>query len=113
MILPSSDGRVVRPSAPRAVDSDLIPSQMKPLTLKLVFTDLVFTDSYNGPLVQLLSAQAIGAGGLGFDSRAGQIATVSPTARRCIVFPELCNPGAKSRRWAPPLVTRFGVLTRV
>ena len=47
---------------------------------------------------------AIGAGGLGFDSRAGQIDTVSPTARhRCDVSSELCSPGAKSRRWAPPL----------
>ena len=37
--------------------------------------------------------QFIGAGGLGFDSRAGQIGTVSPTARhRCDVSSELCNP---------------------
>ena len=33
-------------------------------------------------LAQLLSAQAIGAGGLGFDSRAGQISTVPPPLRR-------------------------------
>ena len=39
--------------------------------------------------------------------------TVSPTARhRCDVFTELCSPGAKPR-WAPPLVTRFGVISRV
>ena len=39
---------------------------------------------------------AIGAGGLRFDSRAGQISTVSPTARhRCDVSSELCSPGAK------------------
>ena len=38
------------------------------------------------PSAQLLSAQAIGAEGVGFDSRAGQIGTVSPTARhRCDV----------------------------
>ena len=37
--------------------------------------------------------------GLGFDSRAGQIGTVSPAARhRCNVFSELCCPGAKPRR---------------
>ena len=56
----------------------------------------------------------IGAGGLGFDSRAGQIDTVSPTTRhRCDVSSELCCPGAKPRRWAPQLVTRFGVIRRV
>ena len=40
--------------------------------------------------------------------------TVSPTARhRCDVSLEMCCPGAKSRRWASPLVTAFGVLSRV
>ena len=34
----SSDGRVVRASASGAVHSGLIPSQVKPMTLKLVFT---------------------------------------------------------------------------
>ena len=35
-------------------------------------------------LAQLLSAQVIGAEGLGFDSQDGQIGTVSPTTRhRC------------------------------
>ena len=34
----SSDGRVVRASASGAVDSGLIPSRVKPMTLKLVFT---------------------------------------------------------------------------
>ena len=34
----SSDGHVVRASAFGAVDSGLIPSQVKPTTLKLVFT---------------------------------------------------------------------------
>ena len=59
-------------------------------------------------------AHAIGAGGLGFDSRAGQIYTVSPTTRhRCDDSSELCCPGAKPRRWAPQLVTRFGVIRRV
>ena len=64
----------------------------------------------NRPLAQLLSAQAIGAGGLGLNFRAGQIGTVSPTARhRCDVSSELCSPGAKPRRWASTLVTRFDV----
>ena len=34
----SSDGRVVKASAPEAVNSDSIPSRVKPMTLKLVFT---------------------------------------------------------------------------
>ena len=34
----SSDGQVVRASASGAVDSGLIPSRIKPMTLKLVFT---------------------------------------------------------------------------
>ena len=54
---------------------------------------------------------AIGAEGLGFDSRADQIGTVSPTARhRSVISSELCCSGAKPGRWAPPLITRFGVL---
>ena len=41
----------------------------------------------------------IGAEGLTFDSRVGQIDTVSPTARhRCDISSELCCPDAKSRR---------------
>ena len=41
----------------------------------------------------------------------GQIGAVSPTARHCYKVPsELCSPGAKPRRWALPLVTRFGVI---
>ena len=39
--------------------------------------------------------------------------TVSPTAcHRCDVSSELCCQGAKQRRWAPLLVTRFGVISR-
>ena len=34
----SLDGRMVRTSASGAVDSGLIPSRVKPMTLKLVFT---------------------------------------------------------------------------
>ena len=66
------------------------------------------------PLGQLPSQHAIGAGGLGFKSRVGPIGTVSPTARhRYDVSLELCSPGVKPRRWAPQLVTRFGVIRRV
>ena len=40
--------------------------------------------------------------------------TMSPTTRhRCDVSSELCCPGAKPRRWASPLVTRFNVILRV
>ena len=57
---------------------------------------------------------AIGAGGLGLKSWAGQIGTMLLMARhRCDVSSELRSPGAKPRRWAPPLVTRFGVIPRV
>ena len=40
-------------------------------------------------------------------------AKVLPRTRRCCdVSSELCCPGAKSRRWSQPLVTRFGVMQR-
>ena len=55
----------------------------------------------------MLLNDAIGAGGLGFDYRADQIGTVSPLLRS---FSKLCRPGATPRRWASPLVTRFGVI---
>ena len=62
-------------------------------------------NSFNRPIALLLSPHAIGTGGLGFKSRVGQM---SPTARhRCDVYLELCSPGAKPRRWAPPLVYTF------
>ena len=55
----------------------------------------------------------MGAGGLGFHSRAGQSGRVLPTARhRCDVSSELRCPGAKARR-APSLVIRFNVKPRV
>ena len=66
------------------------------------------------PFAQLPSQHAIGAGGLGFKSWVDQIATVSPATRHSYdVSSELCCPGAKPRRWAPQLVTRFGVIPRV
>ena len=46
------------------------------------------------------SDDAIGAEGYGFKSRASQSDTVSAIARHhWDVFPELCCPGAKPRRW--------------
>ena len=54
---------------------------------------------------------ALGAGDLEFEPRAGQISTVSPmVCHRCDVSSGLCSPGAMPRHWAPPLVTRFGVM---
>ena len=71
-------------------------------------------DFGTGGPAQLLSAHAIGARGLRFKSRASQIGAVSPTAcHRGDVSSELCSPGDKLRRWAPPLVKSFGVIPRV
>ena len=36
----------------------------------------------------------------------------SPTARHHSNSSELCRPGAKSRRWALPLITSFNVIPR-
>ena len=62
------------------------------------------------PVMTLL----IDAEGLRFTYRVGQIehtvANGSPRLRRSS---ELCCPGAMPWRWTPPLVTRFGVTTRV
>ena len=85
---------------------------------------LTFVFMYNQSLGSVAKHIAIGAGGLGFDSRgAGGLLfdlgsvksdSVLPTARHsCDVFSELCCSGAKSRRWIPPLVTHFDVITRV
>ena len=51
---------------------------------------------------------AIGAGGLGFDFRVGQLSTAALSTT-----PRLCRPGAQPRRYAPPLGTRLGVILRV
>ena len=59
---------------------------------------------------------AIDAGGLGFNYWASQILIQYRrrlARHRCSVYSELCSPGAKPRRWAPPLVTRLGVISRV
>ena len=42
-----------------------------------------------------------------------QIEHSDTNSHRCDTFLELCCPDAKPRRWAPPLVTRYGVITRV
>ena len=70
--------------------------------------------SFNIGRLGQCQAHAVGAVGLVFDSRDDQIGTMSPTARhRCDVSSELCFPGAKPRRWAPPLLTRCGVILRM
>ena len=43
-----SDGRMVRASAPGGVDLGVIPSRVKPMTLKLVFTASLLDLSING-----------------------------------------------------------------
>ena len=55
---------------------------------------------------------ANGAEGSEFDYHASHIGAV-PARHRFNVSFELCCSGATSRRWAPPLVARFGVIPRV
>ena len=50
----SSDGRVVRASASGAVNSGLIPSRVKPTTLKLVFTAYLLKGSVENKSASLL-----------------------------------------------------------
>ena len=54
---------------------------------------------------------AIGAEDGRFDSRAGQIGHSRQRLANAATF--LCCPGAKPWQWIPPLVTRFGVISRV
>ena len=56
-------------------------------------------------------AIAIDAVGLRFDSRTGQIGQYSQRLAAVAAF--LCCSCAKPRRWALPLVTRFGVIPRL
>ena len=78
--------------------------------LKLVcqFIQLFY---HNPPLVVAVEHTATRVLGLGFDFQAGRNRT--QCRRRCDVPSELCCPGAKSRRWISPLVTRFGVISRL
>ena len=48
----------------------------------------------------------VGVGGRGIDSLASQTKVLPMTHPRCNVSSELCCPGTKPRRWAPPLVSR-------
>ena len=51
---------------------------------------------------------AMDAGGLGAILRPVQRGAVPPMARHCCqVSSKVCYPGAKLRRWAPLLLTRF------
>ena len=43
----------------------------------------------------------------------GPVKSAQCRQRLAIVSSKLCSPGAKPRRWAPQLVTRFGVIRRV
>ena len=54
---------------------------------------------------------AVDAGGLGLDTRAGQIERYCQRLVTAASF--LCYPGAEPWKWAPALVTRFGVMPRV
>ena len=51
-LLDSSNGRMVRASTVRAVDSGLIPSRVKPMTLKLVFTASLLDAPYEKDSVE-------------------------------------------------------------
>ena len=67
------------------------------------------------PLAQSLSARyRCGRSGVRFPGRSNRhsVANDSPPLRR-FFGAVLCCPGAKPRRWAPQLVTRFGVIRRV
>ena len=63
----------------------------------------------------VIKGYAIGAGGRGFDFRVCQFEhRVSPMTRHpSNVFSDVCCPRARLQRFAPPLVTRFGVIPRV
>ena len=74
---------------------------MKKLASLLTINDIVPTSEFRilfANIGVVIRDIAIGAGGLGFDSWAGQIGHLF-----------LFCPETKSRRQAPPLVARFGV----
>ena len=81
-----SDGRVVKVSPSEAVDSALVPSRVKPVTLKLVFTaSLLYVQHYKGAvwitslLVVLLEKALGGIPHFGVVNRE----PASPTKRTC------------------------------
>ena len=57
--LNSSDGRVIRASALEAVDMGLIPSRVKPMTLKLIFTASPLDTQYKRDSVENKSASLL------------------------------------------------------
>ena len=71
--------------------------------------------AYNWPVVSLvINHIAIGTEVLGMIPGPVKSNTMSPTARRrCDVSSELCCPGAKPQRWAPILISLFGVIPQV
>ena len=83
-----------------ACSMETVPSETN--ILYLMFNTFVYKGTANGK------------GSLLFDSRAGQIrrsaANGSPPLR---FFVEAVLPRCKLRRWAPQLITRFGVIPRV
>ena len=75
-----------------------------------VFGKRLFVDT-SGGLVQLLGIETLSVWEVwSLIPRTVISEVVLPTARhRCDVSSELCSSGTKPGRWAPPLVTRFGV----
>ena len=61
--------------------------------------------------VDVVLTSANGTGGLRLDSWPRLIGHI--VANRYGASSKLCCPGAKQQRWAPPLVTRFGVISRL
>ena len=67
-----------------------------------------------GTVIPVAKHSAIGAGGLGFDSRNDQSGHNDTTCHRCDISSQLlCCPGAKPQKWAPTIVTCFGPIPRV
>ena len=66
-----------------------------------------YNEDFHQPVRSVAKDIAIVAGGLGIHSRAGQIGHTVANGWECDVYSELCCPGAKLRRWIPPIVTRF------
>ena len=66
----------------------------------------------HGPVDVVVKDIAIGVGiVLGSISQAGEMGHRRQRLATAATFP--CCSGAKPRRWAPPLVTRFGVMLRL
>ena len=65
----------------------------------------------NRPVGEVVKDIPIGAVGLEFDPRAGQIGHCLQPLATAATF--LCCPGVRPRRWAPPLVARFDMIPRL